>query len=239
MRTEHAIRWDCGARDHDPSVFFSQEEFKTHMQTNHPGIFEDEILDYIAASSVRPLENVFNEDGPFCGEPPMNVTMHIGDHLKYLAFYTLPFLNESRGTIKRPVFSVDELLWDHSDFPEITYSAEALTFDPSVPDEEVPEIYLQLPGNRLGNWWGILATDQKHKRLDMNDTAYDKIISFLYNVGARYSHLQQPSGFPSAGYWFFLIIKVISYLYRFVKQDDGLTKARGAKYIDQVGSGKN
>lgn len=227
MRTEHAMRWHCVARDHDPLIFLSQEEFKTHMQTDHPGTFEDEILDYIAASSARPLENVFNDDCPFCGESPANVTVHISDHLKYLAPYTLPsfedendnadqksfskisnsLLKNSRSTMERPMFPVEELLRDHSDVSEITSSAAALTFDPSVPDEEVPDQYLELLGNRLGNWCGILTVEQEHKRLDTNDIAHDKILSSLHNAGVRYSHFQRPGDISTAGYHFYLIIK--------------------------------
>ncbi|KAI9642070.1 hypothetical protein NHQ30_009941 [Ciborinia camelliae] len=104
MQAEHAMRWHCVARDHSPSVFLSQDDFKTHMQTEHSDKFKDELLDYIAASSACPLENVFNNHCPFCGQPAVNMAIHVGDHLRYLAVLTLPSFEDKANDTKPEQF---------------------------------------------------------------------------------------------------------------------------------------
>ncbi|KAG4444052.1 hypothetical protein IFR05_000512 [Cadophora sp. M221] len=151
--------------------------------------------------------------------PPRNSTSkmvkHVAKHLKSVSFLSLRGLEPEEEDEEDDSSGAKMRGSDRSTFNgSIAFeyvsqdSAEALTFDPPVPDEEVPDQYLEFLGNRLGNWCGILPAEQEHKRLDINDVVHDKILSSLHNASVWHSHPQQPRDFSTAGYHFYLIIKV-------------------------------
>ncbi|PGH18593.1 hypothetical protein AJ79_00372 [Helicocarpus griseus UAMH5409] len=94
MRFEHCMKWHCVANIHKPLMFSSESEYIRHVREDHPGAIRDEDLKFIAKRSAEPMKDIFDRSCPFCGDSPSDPVAHIGDHLRFLALYTLPLFDD-------------------------------------------------------------------------------------------------------------------------------------------------
>ncbi|KAK2882508.1 hypothetical protein FQN49_000274 [Arthroderma sp. PD_2] len=200
MRAEHCMRWHCVIGNHEPKAFPTEDDFITHMKYQHPGSFDEESLTFVAASSARPLDEVFGPNCPFCSESLADPVAHISDHLKYIALYTLPSFDvddtisktnslsaksfgsvqKTRTTISSPEFPIDALRGDGSDFTEI--SSVERVIDEAVPDLVLPEAGPTSQSERLLVWGNIanMHFRQQHKELRAHTIAKDDVLRSMW-----------------------------------------------------------
>lgn len=96
---QHALRWTCNAKSHEPLTFLAKDKYEDHMKTRHRGAFSDAQLSAISERNARTFGPLFSSC-PLCGIGlgddglPDTLEGHIVGHLRFLALKSLPLIEE-------------------------------------------------------------------------------------------------------------------------------------------------
>ena len=96
---QHALRWTCRAKSHEPQVFDRKEAYENHMREKHRTTFTDEQLLAVSARNGKSRGPLF-ASCPLCAKTEENLSTteslleHIVTHLRFLALKSLPFVVE-------------------------------------------------------------------------------------------------------------------------------------------------